>query len=149
MHFHSLQRLSFSLSSNCPIVTPSAPAAPPFSFTFSHAPHTRLFGMSCDLTSDFGSLMRFLPCRLITFAYQDSPAPWLRPHCDTRELHSYYGRVRQRVPHRYSAPPGFRRLESSLSPPLTSGSIGTRLHTFHTRASSGLMLPICRRPPGQ
>ena len=51
-----------------------------------------------------------------------------------RELHSYYGRVRQRVPHRYSAPPGFRRLESSLSPLLISGSIGTRLHTFHTRA---------------
>ena len=75
-----------------------------------------------------------IPPRLITFAYQDSPAPWLRPHCDTRELHSYYGRVRQRVPYRYSAPPGFRRLESSLSPLLISGSIGTRLHTFHTRA---------------
>src|SRR6202020_1435595 len=60
--------------------------------------------------------MRFLPSRLITFAYHDSPAPWLRPHCDTQELHSYYGQVRQRIPHRYSAPPGFRRLESSLSP---------------------------------
>jgi len=53
---------------------------------------------------------------LITLDYQDDPAPWLRPHCDTQGLHSYYGRVRQRAPRRYSAPCGFRRLEFSLSP---------------------------------
>jgi hypothetical protein len=53
------------------------------------------------------------PFRLITFAYQDSPAPWLRPHCDTQGHHSYYGRVRQRDPRRYSAPYGF----AAWSPP--------------------------------
>jgi len=34
---------------------------------------------------------------LITLTRQDDPAPWLRPHCDTQGLHSYYGRVRQRA----------------------------------------------------
>src|SRR5664279_3773309 len=37
MRFHSLNRLFFNLCSNCSIVTPSAPAAPPFLFTFNHA----------------------------------------------------------------------------------------------------------------
>ena len=46
---------------NCPTVTPSTPAAPPFSLTFNHALHTSFFGMSCDLPCNFGSLMRFLP----------------------------------------------------------------------------------------
>jgi hypothetical protein len=57
--------------------------------------------------------------RLITFIRQDDPAPWLHPHCDTQRLPSYYGRVRQRAPRRYSPPCGFRRLEFSLSPPTT------------------------------
>jgi len=43
---------------------------------------------------------------LITLISQDDPAPWLRPHCDTQRLHSYYGRVRQRAPRRYSTPHG-------------------------------------------
>jgi len=34
---------------------------------------------------------------LITLIRLDGPAPWLRPHCDTQRLHSYYGRVRQRA----------------------------------------------------
>jgi len=54
---------------------------------------------------------------LITLISQDDPTPWLRPHCDTQGLHSYYGWVRRRVPRRYSAPCGFRRLEFSLLPP--------------------------------
>src|SRR6478735_824946 len=29
--------------------------------------------------------------RLITLISQDDPTPWLRPHCDTQGLHSYYG----------------------------------------------------------
>jgi len=50
---------------------------------------------------------------LITLISLDDPAPWLRPHCDTQGLHSYYGRVRQRAPRRYSAPRGF----AAWSPP--------------------------------
>src|SRR5260221_312526 len=88
IRFHSLQRLSFALSSNCPIVTPSAPAAPPFFLTFSHASHTTCLGMTYDLPSGIGSFMRFHPFRLITRTSQDDPAPWLRPHCDTQRLHS-------------------------------------------------------------
>src|SRR5674536_325159 len=77
MRFHSLYRRSFNLSSNCSIVTPSAPAAPPFLFTFSHASHTSRLGMSYDLPCNFGSLMRLHPFRLITFVHQDDPAPSL------------------------------------------------------------------------
>src|SRR5450759_3649613 len=69
--------MSFNLCSNCSIVTPSAPAAPPFLFTFNHASHTRCLGMSCVLPCNFGSLMRFHPFRLITFVHQDDPAPSL------------------------------------------------------------------------
>jgi hypothetical protein len=88
--------------------------------------------------------------RLITPTSQDGPAPWLRPHCDTQGFHSYYGQVRQRAPQRYSAPCGFRRLEISLSPPISSGgSIEARLHMFRARARTGLMLPARRTPPGQ
>src|SRR6266568_1672512 len=58
---HSLERLSFRFASNCSIVTPSAPAAPPFPFTFSHASHTCCFGMFCDLPCNLGSCIRFLP----------------------------------------------------------------------------------------
>src|SRR5664280_1519214 len=71
------RRRSFNLSSNCSIVTPSAPAAPPFLFTFNHASHTRCLGMSCVLPCNFGSLMRFLPHRLITLVHLDDPAPSL------------------------------------------------------------------------
>src|SRR5674536_316279 len=63
--------------SNCSIVTPSAPAAPPFLFTFNHASHTRCLGMSCVLPCNFGSLMRFLPHRLITLVHLVDPAPSL------------------------------------------------------------------------
>src|SRR5450756_931844 len=77
MRFHNRWRLSFNLCSNCSIVTPSAPAAPPFLFTFSHASHTSCLGMSYDLPCNFGSLMRLHPFRLITFVHQDDPAPSL------------------------------------------------------------------------
>src|SRR5664279_111936 len=77
MRFHNRYRLSFNLCSNCSIVTPSAPAAPPFLFTFNHASHTRCLGMSCVLPCNFGSLMRFLPHRLITLVHLDDPAPSL------------------------------------------------------------------------
>ena len=55
------------------------------------------------------------PLRLAAPVRLEDPAPWLHPRCDTRELHSYYERVRQRARRRYSAPRGFRRLEISLS----------------------------------
>jgi hypothetical protein len=65
-------------------------------------------------------LMHALPSfRLNAPMSQDSPAPWLRPRCDTREVHSYYGRVRRRTRRRYSAPHGFCRSESFLSPPVS------------------------------
>src|SRR5262249_990990 len=62
IRFHSLNRLPWRPSSNCSIVTPSAPAAPPFSLTFSHASHTRRLGLSYDLPSSFDSRRRLLPC---------------------------------------------------------------------------------------
>ncbi len=65
--------------------------------------------------------MRFHPFRLITFISQDGPAPWLHLHCDTQRLHSYYGRVRQRAPRRYSTPRGSAawRSPSRRQPKLT------------------------------
>jgi hypothetical protein len=50
---------------------------------------------------------------------------------------------------RYSAPHGFCRPGFSLSPPPLAAISKRHLHTFHTRASSGLMLPVRRTPPGQ
>ena len=55
------------------------------------------------------------PLRLTASMRHDDPAPWLHPRCDTRELHGYYERVRQRARQRYSAPRGICRLEVSLS----------------------------------
>src|ERR1700730_16478759 len=75
---------------------PSTPAAPPFLFTFNHASHTNHLEMSCALPCNLGSLMRFLPSRLITLIRLDNP-PRLHPHCDTQGIHSYYRRVRQRA----------------------------------------------------
>jgi hypothetical protein len=49
IRFHNPKRLSCSPSSNRSTVTPSAPAAPPFFLTFSHASHTNRLGMSYDL----------------------------------------------------------------------------------------------------
>jgi hypothetical protein len=59
------------------------------------------------------------PWRLTTSTSLNDPAPWLHPRCDTRKLHGYYERVRQRARRRYSAPCGFCRLELSLSPPVS------------------------------
>jgi hypothetical protein len=55
------------------------------------------------------------PSRLTTSVHLDDPAPWLHPRCDTRELHGYYERVRQRARRQYSTPRGFCRLEVSFS----------------------------------
>src|SRR5215831_3649006 len=77
MRFHSRYRLSSNLASNCSIVTPSAPAAPPLLFTFNHASQISRLGMSCDLLCNLGSLMRFLPFRLITLISLDDPTPSL------------------------------------------------------------------------
>src|SRR5258707_3703037 len=104
MRFHSLYRLPRRSASYRSMVTPSAPAAPPFSFTFSHASHTSRLGMSCDLPSNIGSFMRFIP------------SGW--PHLFTRAtrplgsaritgLHSYYGPVRQRAPRPVLSPSRF------------------------------------------
>ena len=113
MRFHSLNRLSCRRPANCSIVTPSGPAAPPFSSTFSHASQMRRFGMSCDLPCNFGSCMRFLPSGCPSHTNPDDPSPWLRPDRDKPGLHGYYGRVRPRGPRRYSAP----RVSSAWGPP--------------------------------
>src|SRR5450759_5077435 len=41
---------------------PSAPADPPFSFTFNHASHTNCLGITYDFPFSLDSNMRFLPC---------------------------------------------------------------------------------------
>ena len=64
-------------------------------------------GMSNGLTCDVGMFPRFLPGRmprLIESNIPDEPAPWLHPHPSEQGLHSYYGPVRRRAPHRYSVP---------------------------------------------
>src|SRR5664279_4524539 len=145
MRFHSLYRLPVRFPSNCSIVTPSGPAAPPFSLIFSQASHTSIFGMSYDLPCNLGSLTRLIPLGLTAFINQDGPSPWLHPHYRASQL------LRDgppACPDRYSAPHGFSRSGSSLSPPVGVTS-GRYLHTFHTRAWTGLMLPVCRTPPGQ
>src|SRR5215468_3678835 len=86
MRFHSLNRLSFNLSSNCSIVTPSAPAAPPLLFTFTHASQISRLGMSCVLPSNLGSLMRLIPFRLVSCISPNSPTPWLHPHYRASQL---------------------------------------------------------------
>src|SRR5436305_2962515 len=95
MRFHSRNRLSFNLASNRSIATPSAPAAPPFSFTFSHASQISRFGTSCDLPCNLGSLMRLLPV-----GWSHSSARTAPPLGSTRitRLHSYYKQVRHRAP---------------------------------------------------
>ena len=61
IRFHSRKRFPFRSSSNCSMLTPSAPAAPPLSLTFNHASHTNRLGMTCDLPFNLGSCTRFLP----------------------------------------------------------------------------------------
>src|SRR5664279_3523159 len=120
MRFHSLNRLFFRFCSNCSIVTPSAPAAPPFLFTFNHASHTSCLGMSCDLPCNFGSLMRLLPFRLITLMHQDGPTPSLPNPLRYAGGSQLLRASPPALPHRYSAPHGFRRLGFSLSRPRTT-----------------------------
>src|SRR6266850_1197042 len=96
MRFHSLNRLSCTLTSNCSIVTPSAPAAPPLLFTFNHAAQISRLGMSCDLPCNLGSLMRLLPMGWSHSSAWTAPPLRSPPHCDTQVDHSYYGRVRRR-----------------------------------------------------
>src|SRR3954454_8346557 len=80
----------------CSIVTPSAPAAPPLLFTFSHATQISRLGMSCDLPCNPGWLTRFLPLGLPPAPTRTAPPLRSPTHCDTQADHSYYGRVRQR-----------------------------------------------------
>jgi len=86
---------------------------------------------------------------LITLIRLDDPAPWLRPHCDTQGLHSYYGRVRQRASNGTQLLADSAAWSSPSRRPFPGGSVRSRLHMFRTRAWTGLMLPICRTPPGQ
>ena len=89
------------------------------------------------------------PLRLTASMRLDDPASWLHPRCDTRVLHSYYKRVRQRARRRYSAPRGSAAWRSPSRCARQRSGVRARLHTFHRSASVGIMLPICRTPPGQ
>src|SRR6266568_2494404 len=151
MRFHSRYRLSFRLSSNCSIVTPSAPAAPPLLFTFSHAAQISRLGMSCDLPDTIGSLMRLLPSGWSHQSARTAPPLRSPTHCDTQADHSYYGRVRQRAqPTPVLCPSRFLPLGGlPHHPGHSDGGFGARLRTFRTRAQIEIMLPVCRTPPGQ
>src|SRR6266567_4006665 len=104
MRFHSLYRLPRRSASNRSTVTPSAPAAPLFSFTFSHASHTSRFGISCVLPCNIGSVMWFIPS-----GWPHSSTRATRPLGSTRitRLRSYYGPVRQRAPRPVLSPSRF------------------------------------------
>src|SRR5664280_1951714 len=112
MRFHSLYRLPVRFPSNCSIVTPSGPAAPPFSLIFSQASHTSIFGMSYDLPCNLGSLTRLIPLGLTAFINQDGPSPWpLAPPA----LPGFPATTRRSasVPrHRYSAPVSYTHLRA-------------------------------------
>src|ERR1700722_14351949 len=142
--------LSFSLSPNRSIVTPSTPAAPPFFFTFSHASHTNCLEMTCDLPCNSGSLMRLLPFRLITFANLDDPAPWL-PY---PLRYAGGSRLLRASPpaHPATVLSSLRILplrDLPLAASQADGSVGARLHKFRTRARTEILLPLRRTPPGQ
>ena len=104
MRFHSLYRLPRKSASNRSIVMPSAPAAPLFSFTFSHASHTSRFGISCVLPCNIGSVMWFIPS-----GWPHSSTRATQPLGSTRitRFHSYYGPVRQRAPRPVLSPSRF------------------------------------------
>src|SRR5215469_6988377 len=61
IRFQILYNLPPRPSSNISMVTPSAPAAPPFALTRFHACHTRRLGMSNGLPSGPDMLARLLP----------------------------------------------------------------------------------------
>src|SRR5262249_36736671 len=86
IRFHSLYRPARRSASNCVIDTPSGPAAPPLLLTFSHASHTRRFGISCDLPCNPGSGTRFIPFWLATSHHPDDPSPWLHPRYQASQL---------------------------------------------------------------
>src|ERR1700735_5643377 len=61
IRFQTLQRLPFRSFSNISMVTPSAPAAPPFALTCFQACHTSSFGMANGFPSCPDMLTRLLP----------------------------------------------------------------------------------------
>src|SRR5215470_10645922 len=82
IRFQILYKLLPRSFSNASMVTPSAPAAPPFAFTRCHACHTRRLGMSNGFPSGPDMLTRLLPGSPGCSRKQvtDEPAPSLRPH---------------------------------------------------------------------
>src|SRR5664280_1234236 len=83
--------------------------------------------------------------------HQDSPAPWLPDPLRYAGGSQLLRASPPALPQRYSVPHGFCRLGFSLSLPRTPTSLDavpqyrSRLHKYHTRAWTGLMLPVCRR----
>lgn len=73
--------------------------------------------------------------RLIERTSHGWPGPFAPPRLSG--LRHYYGPVRRRAPHRYSAPYGFRRLSALplAIPSHGAAVVGTRLPTFRAKAA--------------
>ncbi len=81
----------------------------------------------------------------------DEPAPWLHPHPSEQGLHSYYGPVRQRAPHRYSVP-SVAASARSLSRPQNCAQVDVSTLAFSRSVQepqTRLTPPLRRAPPGQ
>src|SRR3954469_6371722 len=131
------------------MLTASTPGAPPLAWTFFHASNTRRLGISNDFTFCFGPPLGSSPAGLASgrpgLPDPFTPAP-------LQDLHRYYGPVRPRASHRYSAAPGAHRLRSSLSTTKATPwpSVSRRqVLLFHASACDELTPPIHRAPPGQ
>src|SRR5215469_5161928 len=93
IRFQILYRLFPRSFSNISMVTPSAPAAPPFALTLLHACHTTCLGMANGFPSGSDMLTRLLPGQRPGCSGKqcpDEPAPSLRPHY--RDLSATTGR---------------------------------------------------------
>lgn len=133
------------------------PVPPLLALTSSHASLTSHFEISNGLVCDFNWSTELLPdtARLMRSTQSRTTRP-LRstPVTGASSLHEP---VRQRVPHRYSAPSRHNRSGCSLSPaPTRTGCIGTRLLLFHMTAADQVHVvsmpdtawPVGGLPPG-
>src|ERR1019366_7816800 len=108
IRFQIRYRLFFRSSSKAAKVCPSTPGAPLLAATRLYASQTCCLGISNGLTCDAG-MFSSLPPRtlrswLIEVTVLMSRPLGSAPTSRQQGLHSYYGPVRQRTPHRYSVP---------------------------------------------
>src|SRR5580700_4954101 len=134
------------------MVTPSAPAAPPFAFTCFQACHTSSFGMANGFPSSPDMLTRLLPGqppRLLAQTGPDEPAPSLRPHYTGLSATTGRSAGAHRDGTQHLAASG--GLVRSLSRP---SSLRAQYRRAPSRVSArkpqtGLAPPARRTPPGQ